>query len=179
MTSDISSDLKIKLISLDGLYGRFCNYIIQDVNLFDLLEQSAYGFNGPLSYPGGLLKHTVKMIEELTILQNDNDLMLLGATLRNIGWSTCAYRRIIRNERRAAIDSEFAPTLSYSLLGVDICSIKIVHDLCISAESDINLILSDTFIVQLEHLCKRNPITPEGKLLKEINKYVDKLFGIS
>lgn len=160
-----ATELKDRIDEVDDPDYR--DIILKGVDLVDILKNSPYGERGPLIHPGGLLIHTVHTLrlslqaaeqcKEIDGLKINKSLLVLGATLRNIGWHTTTILE----------GGFFKPRDAFHMTGVYRASARYVDHLMLSTENDLNKTLSESKKQALHNMC--NPLedikTAEGKIV--------------
>jgi len=160
-----ASELREQLDEMDD--PEYRDMLHDQVDLVDTLRAAPFGQTGPLAHPGGLLIHTVHTVRlalstvdqcgDIDGLKVNRSLVILGSTLRNIGWSTTTILE----------GNFFRPRDAFYMTGVYRASARYVDHLMQSVEADRNITLNESKKQALHNLCA--PIedirTLEGKII--------------
>ena len=145
------TELKEHIDSIDDADYR--DIMLKSVDLVNILKNSPFGQEGPLTHPGGLLIHTVHTIrlvkaaaeqcKDIDGLKINTSLLTLGSILRNIGWHTTT-----------VLDGTFfKPRDAFYMTGIYRASARYVDHLCLSAENELKKILPEGKKQALHNLC--------------------------
>lgn len=162
----------------DEHYAAIIHYAIHDLDLLYTLRNSVYKLSGSLSFPGGLLTHTVQSLRFARVackITRENEtkfnpgLVIAGCFLRNIGWSTIVH-----------INSEIRPRDACFLVGPNKASARFVNHLMINLDHSDSLRIPESKKQALENLCSpmEEVRTLEGRTVVMCNEQTDLLaFG--
>ncbi len=149
----------------------------QRIHLIDILKESPYGFSGPLAFRGGLLLHVLYSMKcalaivdcywDLDICINKS-LIILGSIFKNIGWYTItdfSGNVVVANN-------------SYQLTGLERASFRLVHDLLLHVESDLNVELPEAKKLALENITQNDSDirTIESQIIANASKMTNTLY---
>lgn len=155
----------------DDHYRNIMCLAIEKLTLLHVLRTSPYGLTGPLSFRGGLLKHTVTSLsiaetaaKELSDNEGFNEsLITTGCILRNIGWHTTTIWET--NDILRARDAFYT-------IGVPRASARYIDHLMITVKNDLDLEVPEEKKQALENTCfsVEQICTLEGKIIATANE---------
>jgi len=171
-----ATELRELLETLDDPdYRNIINNADQRLGLIDnILSQAPYNKHGPLACRGGLLVHVVHTVRAAMALMEsygevdlplNESLVVAGCVFRSIGWWTTTWfeGNILRTKDAAY------------MTGLWRASFRIIHDVLINAESDLQTEFPETKKQALSNLANAevDVLTIEGKLVAHASAITD------
>lgn len=175
--STYAGEVQDEIMSMDDqVYRDVMGNALERLDLMQALMESPYGITGPMAYKGGLLVHVVHSLRlaKVAIQQSREleipfspSLVVIGCTLRNIGWHTTTRFQ----------GDHLRPRDAYNMIGIHRASARYIDHLMLSTESDLQITIPEAKRQALENMCNKRPeiMTLEGKIVSCADNMADVL----
>lgn len=181
LLDDYAERLRDRITSIqDDVYRNIASNAEQRLEIVHMLRESPYGLDGPLAHTGGLLVHTVHLLDTVDCIvkacydiagHTDRSFLMLAGLLKNIGWHTTT---VIVTDKAEGCDIVKRRD-AFITTGIRRSGFRFMHDLLLHAESDIDIEISETRKQALSNVfAEPDEIhTLEGRILEQANGIVD------
>lgn len=181
LLDNYATRLRDRIASIqDDVYRNIAGNAEQRLGIVHTLRESPYGLEGPLAHAGGLLVHTIHLLDTVDCIVKachdisghiDSSFLILAGLLRNIGWHTTTVILTDPIEGGQIVKRRDA----FVTTGIRRSGFRFMHDLLLHAENDINIEISESRKQALSNVYAESDEihTVEGRILERANSIVD------